>query len=78
MSYRHLMVAKFLDHNKLWSCKYGGKKRKKLTCMRFLCIIALSRNKMVANAFLSSFDNANGHLCQERMLRSRNFDTMVN
>ena len=42
----------------------------------FLCIITL-RNKTVAHTFLWSFDNTNSHLCQERMLRSRNVDTMV-
>ena len=41
-------------------------KRKKLTCMTFLCMIAL-RNKTVAHTFLPSFD-ANGRLCQERLL----------
>ena len=41
----------------------------------FLCMIA-PRNKIVAHAFLPSFDNANGHLCQERLLRSI-FATMV-
>jgi len=43
------MAAKFLDLNKPWSCKYGRKKNeKKLTCMTFLCMIAL-RNKTVAH-----------------------------
>ena len=37
-------VAKFLDFNKLHSCKYGRKKRKKMTCMTFPCIIALWNN----------------------------------
>ena len=49
------MVAKFLDLNKPWSCKYDRKKkRKKMTCMTFLCIIAL-RNKTVPHTFLQSF-----------------------
>ena len=48
------MVAKFMDPNKLWSCKYG---RKKLTCMTLLYMIAL-RNKTVAHTFLPSLDNA--------------------
>ena len=49
-----------------------------MTWMTFLCIIAL-RNKTVAHTFLPSFDNANGrgHLCKERLLRSRNFASMV-
>ena len=43
------LVAKFLDLNKPWSCKYRIKKRKakkNLTCTTFLCMIAL-RNKTV-------------------------------
>ena len=48
------MVAKCLDPNKLWSCKYG---RQKLTCLTFMYMIAL-RNKTVAHAFLPSLDNA--------------------
>ena len=43
------------------------KKTKTLTCMAFLCLIAL-RNKMVANTFLLLFDNANDRLFQERLL----------
>ena len=42
--------------------------------MTFSCSIAL-RNKTVANAFLSSSNNANSRLSQEVMLR--NFATMV-
>ena len=48
----------------------------KMTCMTFLCIIAL-RKKTVAHTFLPSFDNANGPLGQERLLRSRNFATIL-
>ena len=44
--------------------------------MTFLCVIAL-RSKTIAHTFLPSFDNANGRFCQERLLRSRNFATMV-
>ena len=50
--------------------------RKKLTRVTFLCMIAL-RNNMVAHTFLPSFDNANGRLCQERLLRCRHFGNMV-
>ena len=54
-SSRHVaMVAKCLDPNKLWSCKYG---RKKLTCLTFMYMIAL-RNKKEAHKFLPSLDNA--------------------
>ena len=52
------------------------KKRKKLTFVTFLCVIALS-NKTVAHTFLASFENANGLLHQQRLLRSRHFATMV-
>ena len=41
--------------------------------MTFLCMTA-PRKKTEAHI---SFDNANGRLCQERLLRSRNFATMV-
>ena len=44
--------------------------------MNFWCMIAL-RNKTVAHTFPLSFDNANDRLPQERLLRSRNFATMV-
>ena len=76
-SSRHVaMVAKFMDLNKPWSCKYGGKKTKKLICITFLWMIAL-RNKTLAHTFLPSLDNANGRICQERKFRSRDFVTMV-
>ena len=52
------------------------KKMKKIMCMTFLYIIAL-RNKTVSHTFLPWFDNVKGRLCQERLLRSRNFATMV-
>ena len=41
-----------------------------MTCMTFLCMIAL-RTKTVTNTFLSLLDDANGCLCQERLLKSR-------
>ena len=37
----------------------------------------LSMTPLIAHTFLPSFDNANGHLCQEILLKSRNFATMV-
>ena len=70
------MVAKFLDLNKPWSCKYSRNNNKKLTCLTFLCMIAL-RNKTVTHTILPPFDNANGRLCQEGLLRNRHFATMV-
>ena len=79
---RHLsmMIAKYLGLNRPWSCKFGRKKKKKkLTCMTFLCMIAL-RNKTVTHTFLPSFHNANSRLCQERLrtLRSNNGDVHKN
>ena len=65
------MVTKFLDLNKPWPCKYGRKEKKKKMKkidMTFLCMIA-PRSKMVAHTFLPSFNNINGHLCQERLSR---------
>jgi len=53
-----------------------AEKMKTLTCMTSMCMIAL-RNKTVAHTFLPSFGNTNGRLYQERLLRSRNFATMV-
>ena len=44
--------------------------------MTFLCNIVI-RDKLVAHTFLPSFDNEIGHLCQEKLLRFRNFATMV-
>ena len=70
------MVAKFLDLNKPWSCKHGRNNNKKLTCLTFLCMIALG-NKAVPHNILPSFDNANGRPYQERLLRSKNFASMV-
>ena len=39
------------------------KKTKKLTCINFMTTL---RNRTIAHTFLPSFDNANGHLYQER------------
>ena len=60
------MVAKFLDLNKPWSRKYSRNNNKKLTCLTFLCMIAL-RNKTVVHSFPQSFDIANGHLNKKRI-----------
>jgi len=51
-------------------------KPRKLICITFLCMIAFM-NKTVAYTFLPSLHNANGFICQERLLRSRDFVTMV-
>ena len=67
----------FLDLNKLWSCRLLWLIiAKRLTCTTFLCTITLG-DRMVAHTFLPSFDNANGCLCQKRLLWSRTFATMV-
>ena len=52
------------------------KKQKEKIDMTFLCMTA-ARNKMVPHTSLPPFNNADGHLCQERLLRFRNFATMV-
>lgn len=36
-----------------------------------------AQDKTVAHMFLSSYDNANGRLSEERLWRSRNFAAMV-
>ena len=51
------MVAKFLDLNKLWSCKYGRKKKEKID-MYDVPLHSALRNKTVACTFLWSSDNA--------------------
>ena len=48
-------------------------KKKKMTGMSMIAL----RNQTVAREFFPSFDSANGCLCQERLLRSRNFATMI-
>ena len=72
------MVTKFLDLNKPWSCKYCSKENKENEKIdrTFLCMIA-PRNKMVAHTFLPPFNNANSHVCEQRLLRFKNFATMV-
>ena len=51
------------------------KKSKTLTCMTILCMIII-RSKAIAQTFLPSLDNANGRLCQERLLKYRNLVTV--
>ena len=58
-----------LDLNKPWY----GKKKKKMTGMSMIAL----KNQTVAREFFPSFDSANGCLCQERLLSSRNFATMI-
>ena len=53
------MVAKYLDLNKPWSCKYGRKKGKIMTCMTFLCMSPRHRQVgSLAGAAHLSNDNA--------------------
>ena len=47
-----------------------------LTCMTFLCVLP-PRNNTEAHTFIRSFEDVNGGLSQERLLRSRNFGTRV-
>ena len=65
-SLRHVaIVATFLDLNKPFYCKYGGK-TEALKCMTFPCLTAL-KNKTVFHTILPSFANANALLFQERL-----------
>ena len=48
-----------------------------MTCVTFLCMIAFRNKTLAYFASLPSFDNANGRLGQKRLLRFRNFVTMV-
>ena len=69
--------SKVHQKKKSWSSKYVRKNKKKGDMYDFrLCMTAL-RNKMAADTFLQSFDNTRGCLCQERLLRFRNFATIV-
>ena len=72
---RHVaMVANFWISTNRGPANVAEKKTK--PCLTFLCMTVLW-NKTVVDAFLPSFDNKNGRLCQERLLRSRNHATMV-
>ena len=53
-----------------------AEKRKKMICMTFLRMIT-PRNKTTAHSFVPSLDNANGRLCQEKLLGSKNIATTV-
>ena len=67
-SSRHVaMVAKFLDLNKPWSCKYDEKKKNE-TIKMYDCSV---------HDCTQEFDNANGLLYQGSLLRCRDFSTMV-
>ena len=75
-SLRHVaMVAK----NSGSQQNRGQEQKEKIgmTCVSCLCMILSLRIITIARAFLSWFDNANGFLCKQRLLRSRNFATMV-
>ena len=80
-SLRHVaMVAKnsgSQQNRGLANIAEQNEKKNGMTCVSFLCMILSLRIKTIAHAFLSSFDNANGFLCKQRLLRSRNFATMV-
>ena len=71
------METKFLDLNKPWSCKHDSKSEKNdmydfpaHDCTR-------KQNDSPYFSSIVKFDNANGRLYQERMLRSRNFAAMT-
>ena len=70
-SLRHVaIVAKFVDLNQLWSCKYGGKKR-------YVFPVHHYTPKQNGSPYFPSVDKANGRLCQERLLRFGNFATVA-
>ena len=71
------MVAKFLDLNKPWFCKYSRTKNEKIVMYDFP-VHNCTQQQNGSPCFIFHFwDNANGRLCKERLLRSRNFSTMV-
>lgn len=69
--------GKSLRHVAMVAKNSGSQQNRGMACVSSLCMILSLRIKTVAHAFLSSFDNANGFLCKERLLRSRNYATMV-
>ena len=71
------MVAKLFDHNKPWSFKHG---RKKMICVSFGGMIALMiKNRTAAHRLFVSGSKMKMtvRLYQERLLRFRNFASMV-
>ena len=69
-SLRHVaMEAKFPDLNKPWSCKYDTNDFPVHHCTQ--------EQNGNPYFFFHGFDNAKCHLCQERLLRYRNFANMV-
>ena len=69
-SLRHVaMEAKFPDLNKPWSCKYDTNDFPVHHCTQ--------EQNGNPYFFFHGFDNAKCHLCQERLLRYRNFTNMV-
>ena len=58
-------------------CKYGRKKMKKINMYDFPAHYCTQEQKGSPHTFLPWFDNVNRCICQERLLRSRNFATMV-
>ena len=63
------MEAKFRGPANMAEKKGKTKQKKNLSCMTLMCMITV-KDKTVAHTFLLSFDNANGHLCQDRLSRS--------
>ena len=76
-SLRHVaMVAKFLDLNNLGPVNMTGKKTKKLVRYDFP-MQDCTQKQNGSPFFFPSFDDANGRLCQERLLKSKTFPTIV-
>ena len=70
-SLRHVaIVAKFVDLNQPWSCKYGRKNDKN---DMYDFPVHHCTPKQNGSSYFSSIDKANCRLCQERLLRLGNF-----
>ena len=76
-SLRHdAMLAKFLDLNNLGPVNMAEKKNEKVVMYDFP-VQDCTQKQNGSPLFFPSFDNANGRLCQERLLKSKNFLTIV-
>ena len=68
-SLRHVaMVAKFLDLNNLGPVNLAEKKNEKVVMYDFPVQDCTQKQNGIP-FFFPSFDNANGRLCQERLLK---------
>ena len=69
-SLRHVaMVAKFLDLNNLVPVNMAEKKKNEKVVMYDFPVQDCTQKQNGSPFFFPSFDNANGRLCQERLLK---------